>query len=825
MIKTVNMTALAFGIGAAVLGLNSGCTSDKPAPPPTTKIVFTNTAARPDPSAASASAQPAKPSPAAPATASSPQKASPPPAEKVVPPAIPELPPSVREVVELAQSDVGEKVLIDYVKNAQAPFNLTAEQIVYLKDLGFPESVISAMLEKDRELAPAEAVASTQAPAAQEQPQTQAQAEQADAAPSAAASQAQNPPPPVYASPVAAPSAETAPPAGQGAVAASSAQGATTVVNNYFYTPLAPYGSWVYVDDYGWCWRPTCAVVDPTWRPYCHGGRWVYTDAGWYWQSFYSWGWAPFHYGRWFLSPRFGWCWVPGPVWAPAWVTWRYTETYCGWAPLPPAAGWSVGVGLTYHGSGVSVSFGFGLSSGWYTFVGYDHFCDRHLHRHRLRDRDVTIVYKDSTVINNIVNGDNNTIINRGIPPKKVPAVARGEMPRVRLRDWKSSPWGPPQPDRLDVKRRELTVYRPKLPANLAAVRSGPARTPPPYQPAIRQVAWEKSPSRSLAPLTPRSTAPGASRRPSLGKSPRSAAPRRLAGESARPQPARSLNLPSSRTPGRALPSRPGANSSRVSPSRSISPPRTATPANSVRRAPALPRSAPSSRQVGSGASSPARSAPRSYTIPQNPNRVAPRSASPTASRAASPSRRAPGLILRTPPSNSGRTASPSRSLAPQRAPNPPTSASRPAVPSFSRTIPSSRKPSAPPRTLIPAPRYAPTPQSRSFFRSGPGSSVAPAQRSITPSRQLPSVSSPSSASRIPTPSRRALPSPPRSSVRPAPRSIPSRPTLPAAPSRSVSRPTPSRIFTPSRRSAPIQRAPAPSKTPSQPVPSKSPKS
>jgi hypothetical protein len=32
-----------------------------------------------------------------------------------------------------------------------------------------------------------------------------------------------------------------------------------------------------------------------------------------------------------------GWSWVPGFVWGPAWVTWAYTDSYIGWACLPPS--------------------------------------------------------------------------------------------------------------------------------------------------------------------------------------------------------------------------------------------------------------------------------------------------------------------------------------------------------------------------------------------------------------------------------------------------------------------------------------------------------
>ena len=112
---------------------------------------------------------------------------------------------------------------------------------------------------------------------------------------------------------------------------------------------------------YGPCWQPTVVIVNPGWQPYCDGGRWVYTDCGWYWLSGYSWGWAPFHYGRWFHHHHLGWCWQPGNAWGPSWVCWRYGGNYCGWAPLPPAAGFNAGVGLTYHGQRVNSGFGFGL--------------------------------------------------------------------------------------------------------------------------------------------------------------------------------------------------------------------------------------------------------------------------------------------------------------------------------------------------------------------------------------------------------------------------------------------------------------------------------
>ncbi len=103
---------------------------------------------------------------------------------------------------------------------------------------------------------------------------------------------------------------------------------------------LSPYGEWTDVDGTR-AWRPAASVVGEDFQPYATNGQWVSSDYGWYFQSDYPWGWAPFHYGRWAMDPNYGWIWIPGTVWAPAWVDWRIGGGYIGWAPLPPI-GWSV---------------------------------------------------------------------------------------------------------------------------------------------------------------------------------------------------------------------------------------------------------------------------------------------------------------------------------------------------------------------------------------------------------------------------------------------------------------------------------------------------
>ena len=92
-------------------------------------------------------------------------------------------------------------------------------------------------------------------------------------------------------------------------------------------------GDWIDTPEYGRVWRPT--HVSDEWQPYLYG-RWVWTRAGWAWASDEPFGWAVYHYGRWAWSPSMGWMWLPGRVWAPAWVAWRWTDGYAAWCPLGP---------------------------------------------------------------------------------------------------------------------------------------------------------------------------------------------------------------------------------------------------------------------------------------------------------------------------------------------------------------------------------------------------------------------------------------------------------------------------------------------------------
>ncbi len=374
------------------------------------------------------------------------------------PAAPPDLPNPVSGIVELAQSTVGEQVLIDFVATINEPYSLTVEQVIYLKDLGLSDEVIGALLKRQ--------VALGGAPVALAD--VEAEADGA-AVPKIALTNAPgtdiglvtSAPAPAPAIQPNAPEVGESPDPGTAQPAAISAPGGA-VNYNVFYNSLSPYGTWVEVPDYGWCWQPTVTRVNVSWRPYSDNGRWVWSTSGWYWHSYYSWGWAPFHYGRWCSVPARGWCWVPGTVWGPSWVSWRHCNDHFGWAPLPPACGWQSGVGLTYHGSAVSVGFSFGLAARDYCFVPRHRFYDPHCYRFRARHEELAGLFHRSTAVNDY-GFHNSRIINRGFGHDQVQKHTRDEIRPVALASAKTP--GRPQMTGLRPGQpgSRLDVYRPSV--------------------------------------------------------------------------------------------------------------------------------------------------------------------------------------------------------------------------------------------------------------------------------------------------------------------------------------------------------------------------
>jgi hypothetical protein len=295
-------------------------------------------------------------------------------------PSLPEgLSPGLAEIFKLAQAHVDESVILDFIHNSGQTCAPSAEEILYLSDLGLSQRVIRALF-KDKPSAPAQRMADGGA--------------------------------------------------GQNiltTVEMPALPHLETRTNlDMFQQALAPYGSWIHSPDYGQVWQPTVETVNPDWRPYVNEGQWVATDNGPYWQSGYSWGWAPFHYGRWAQAPKLGWVWVPGKTWAPAWVSWRLALSYSGWAPLPP------GVSLALAGKA-------GPPPGWYTFVSEENFLSPNIAGFAVGVSVSGSIYAKSLPVNHYPNPSRNfinvgnisaTSLASSTVPMQTAATVKRELPK-----------------------------------------------------------------------------------------------------------------------------------------------------------------------------------------------------------------------------------------------------------------------------------------------------------------------------------------------------------------------------------------------------------
>jgi hypothetical protein len=176
-----------------------------------------------------------------------------------------------------------------------------------------------------------------------------------------------------------------------------------------FYSSLEPFGEWIEIDYNLYAWQPYNTAY--SWRPYSNG-RWEWTRHGWYWVSYEPFGWATYHYGRWFYDDYYGWLWIPDTEWGPSWVEWRYNNSYIGWAPLPPYARF-------HRNSGIH--FTISWNSGYYhwNFVNYHHFHGDRIHVHIVNN------YRSYNIFNNTkyrtnYYSRNGRIVNGGVNRKFV---------------------------------------------------------------------------------------------------------------------------------------------------------------------------------------------------------------------------------------------------------------------------------------------------------------------------------------------------------------------------------------------------------------------
>ena len=340
------------------------------------------------------------------------------------------------DLVKLVQSGVDDQVVAAYIDASPAAYHLTPAEILNLNDLGVPAELIGAIEDHGRKLAgdvtaanaSAAAVAQTLEPTPDYEPE-----------PDLGSPQAQEVVQPVEVS-----AAEVAAPP----------LAATDV--SCFYDALSPYGRWLSING-TWYWQPCATVLDRGWIPYCQGGNWVWTDQGWMWQSSYSWGWAPFHYGRWWHHGEYGWIWMPQTDWAPAWVSWRHSDTMVGWAPLPPEAVYKPGVGFFFHGNRAAVDFEFGLVPSRFTFNELAHFGEPFRSGHRWPWAELTRVYNTTTPIQNNYTFVDNRIVNRGPSVAVIQDATHREIKPVKIVDQS-------QRGRAGaISSGSMAVYRPRL--------------------------------------------------------------------------------------------------------------------------------------------------------------------------------------------------------------------------------------------------------------------------------------------------------------------------------------------------------------------------
>jgi hypothetical protein len=208
-----------------------------------------------------------------------------------------------------------------------------------------------------------------------------------------------------------------------------------------FYDELSPYGQWVYDGEYGNVWVPD---AEPGFRPYGTNGHWVMTENGNMWVSDVPWGWACYHYGRWTFNPYYGWIWVPGHEWAPAWVTWRSGGGYYGWAPMGP---------------GVSIGMSYDYPENYWVFVEptylyspsvYTYYEPRHTGRYIRRTTIINDTYVDNGTHATYYYGPRRETIEREThQPVQVYNVRGANAPR-----------------QTNVGRGEVSVYRPMVNRN-----------------------------------------------------------------------------------------------------------------------------------------------------------------------------------------------------------------------------------------------------------------------------------------------------------------------------------------------------------------------
>ncbi len=210
-----------------------------------------------------------------------------------------------------------------------------------------------------------------------------------------------------------------------------------------FYDALSPYGSWVQSPEYGYVWVPD---VDAGFSPYATNGHWILTDDGWTWVSDYPWGWATFHYGRWYTDATYGPMWVPDNEWGPGWVSWRSSGEYYGWAPILPGISISIAYSSRYN-----------VPDNQWRFVRCRDFGRADIHNYYVSPTTNTTIIRNTIVLNN-VHVDNRRSVTYNAGPGRSDVEKRTGRPITPLVVKESN-----RPGQHVITKGQLQIYRPQV--------------------------------------------------------------------------------------------------------------------------------------------------------------------------------------------------------------------------------------------------------------------------------------------------------------------------------------------------------------------------
>lgn len=319
------------------------------------------------------------------------------------------------------------------------------------------------------------------------------------------------------------------------------AEARTDISVDFFYDNIGDGGNWVEVGGYGYCWQPTIALSNTSWRPYSDG-YWAYTDVGWTWVSYEDFGWATYHYGRWLRLRGRGWVWMPGREWAPAWVSWRTGGDYVGWAPLPPRQGADIYAEFSPINSRVDVEFDIGPA--YYNFIDVRYIGEPVL-RERIFAADQNVTYITKTVNVTNITYTNNQVYNYGPDYNTLSRYSTRPIQRLSLqRETNADPLAAARSKSLMKVRGDKLVIAapqqfqkptrsiaPKVVKEKVAIAQAPVERgwepvgDPKAQAELKEKMKKEDPKTVPPPsVKPREEAPAASTMPALSASPATSA-------------------------------------------------------------------------------------------------------------------------------------------------------------------------------------------------------------------------------------------------------------------------------------------------------------